>query len=236
MKTGKIVKYFQLVIRWISSYNLAVLAIFSFLLIPSHPFKGEEGHWIESVGFTDAKQASELLKIYSVVKSQRADLRDSRAWDISNTILEESRRHSLDPLLVLALINVESRFQNEAVSTKGARGLMQIRPIAANAVVKELISIEKGINGAIEDPLDPSNLHLDLDDPILNIKLGVFYLNSLKKNFRDLKLALTAYNWGPTEVRNRLQEDEGLPLEYAMKVLSTYNSYRNDNSQSRKTP
>ena len=237
MRTSKILTYFQRVSSWTSSSHPAILAIFFFLVIPSHPFNGEEGHWIESVGFADAKQESELLKIYSVVKSQRADLRDSWAWDISNTILEESRRHSLDPLLVLALIKVESRFQNEAVSTEGARGLMQIRPITANAVVNELVSMDKGVNGAIEDSLDLSSLHpLDLNDPILNIKLGVFYLNSLKKNFRDLKLALTAYNWGPTEVRNRLQEDEGLPSDYAMKVLSTYQSYRNDSPQSRKTP
>jgi len=221
--------YFKILRRILSSSRLATLVLLTFLLIPSHPFKGENGHWIERIGFTDSKQAPELLKIYSVVKSQMADLWDSWVWDISNTILEESRRYSLDPLLVLAVINVESGFQNGAVSSEGARGLMQIRPIAANAVVRELISIDKGINVAIEDSLDPSSFHpLDLDDPILNIKLGVFYLHSLKKNFRDLKLALTAYNWGPTEVRNRLEEDEGLPLDYAMKVLSTYHSYRKD--------
>src|SRR3972149_1779412 len=95
----------------------------------------------------------------------------------------------------------------------------------------------KRLDGTIENSLDLSILHpLDLDDPVLNIKLGVFYLNSLKKNFRDLKLALTAYNWGPTEVRNRLQEDEVLPLAYAMKVLSTYQSYRQDSPHTHKTP
>ena len=237
MRADKILKYFQIVRRLTSSSSLAILVVFAFLLIPSHPFQAEEGHWIERVRLTDSKRASELFHIYSVVKSQRTDLRDSWAWDISNTILEESRRHGLDPLLVLALINVESGFQSEAVSTEGARGLMQIRPIAANAVVNELVSINKGIDGGIEDSLDPSYLHpLDLDDPILNIKLGVFYLYSLKKNFRDLKLALTAYNWGPTEVRNRLDENEGLPLEYAMKVLSTYHNYRKESRQGTKLP
>ena len=237
MRASKILKYFQIVRRLTSSLNLAILAVFAFLLIPSHPFQQEEGHWIERVGLSDSKRSSELFQIYSVLKSQRGDLRDSWAWNISNTILEESRRHGLDPLLVLALINVESSFQSEAVSTEGARGLMQIRPIAATAVVNELVSINKGIDGGIEDSLDPSYLHpLDLDDPVLNIKLGVFYLYSLKKNFRDLKLALTAYNWGPTEVRNRLEDDEGLPLEYAMKVLSTYHSYRKDSRQSTKLP
>jgi soluble lytic murein transglycosylase len=230
-------KCFQLVRDKLSASRMAFIALLFSLLIPSHPLNGERGHWIEQVKHPLAKGDSELLMVYSIVKSQRADLRDGWAWDISTTILEESRRHSLDPLLVLALINVESSFQTEAVSTEGARGLMQIRPIAANAVINELVSMDKGVNGAIENSLDLSILHpLDLDDPVLNIKLGVFYLNSLKKNFRDLKLALTAYNWGPTKVRNRLQEDEVLPLAYAMKVLSTYQSYRQDSPQTHKTP
>lgn len=204
--------YFQLLRSMLSPSRLATLALFSFLLIPSHPFKGENGHWIEFLDESRSKEAFELLKIYSVVKSQRADLREAWAWTISHTILEESNRRSLDPMLILAVIDVESRFQNAAVSTEGARGLMQIRPIVANALAEEA-------------DLDRWEGEKSLDDPILNIKLGVFYLHNLKKNFRDLKLALTAYNWGPTEVKNRLEEDEVLPLEYAMKVLSTYQSY-----------
>ena len=39
-----------------------------------------------------------------------------------------SRRHSLDPFLVAAIMRVESRFQPDAVSSKGARGLMQLMP------------------------------------------------------------------------------------------------------------
>lgn len=222
--------YFQLLIDKLLLSKWANLAIFSLLLIPSNPFSliKESPHWLEQIDSNYNKDTYELLKIYSVLKSQRMELSDSSVWDVSSAILEESRKHSLDPLLILALINVESSFQTEAVSNQGARGLMQIRPIAANAVIKELVSRDRGINGAMEEPLEPTFEALDLDDPILNIRLGVFYLHSLKKNFRDLKLALTAYNWGPTEVRNRLEEDEGLPLDYATKVLSTYHSYRKD--------
>ncbi len=218
-------KCFQLVRGKLSASRLAFIALLFSLLIPSHPLNGERGHWIEQVKHPLAKGDSELLMVYSVVKSQKNDLNDAWAWDVATTILEESYRRSLDPMLVLAVINVESGFQNWAVSTEGARGLMQIRPIVANALAKEL--------GAI----DSFTLHpLDLDDPVFNIKLGVYYLGSLKEDFRDLKLALTAYNWGPTEVKNRLQEDEVLPLAYAMKVLSTYQSYRQDSPQIHKTP
>ncbi len=151
------------------------------------------------------------------------DLQDSRAWAIAETIFMESKRHALDPLLVLAVINVESRFQHTVVSTVGARGLMQIRPDVAKALAEE-----RGFFARKDK--SPQDI-LDLDDPIVNIKLGVFYLHSLKKSFRDLKLALTAYNWGPTEVRNRLAEEDAVPLEYAMKVLSTYHGYRRDSRQ-----
>jgi soluble lytic murein transglycosylase len=51
-------------------------------------------------------------------------LREQLALAIS----EEAQRAAYDPLLVLALIDVESDFQDSAISNMGARGLMQIRP------------------------------------------------------------------------------------------------------------
>ena len=223
MAKGKKYYYFHLLRCIFSSSGLATLALLSFLLIPSHLFKGENGHWIELLDESRSEEAFDLLKIYSIVKSKRADLRDTWTWAISHTILEEGKRRSLDPMLILAVIDVESRFQNVAVSSEGARGLMQILPTVANALAEEA-------------DLETWEGEKSLDDPILNIKLGVFYLHNLKKNFRDLKLALTAYNWGPTEVKNRLEEDEMLPLEYAMKVLTTYQSYLKEPRQGSKVP
>jgi len=110
----------------------------------------------------------------------------------------------------------------------GARGLMQIRPLVANALANEVDLGDKFASGE----LDPEAL----DDPILNIKLGVFYLQHLKRRFRDLELALTAYNWGPTEIDNRLSMEEAVPLEYAIKVLSAYQSYRRPDRDRLKRP
>lgn len=208
-------KYFQLVRAKLSPLKLTILALFYFLLLPSHPFNGENGHLMEAADQYKSKEISELLQIYSVLKSQSGDLKDAWAWSISKAIIEESRKHALDPMLVLAVINVESSFQSAAVSPEGARGLMQINPSFANALAQEA-DIERWEG------------EQSLDDPILNIKLGVFYLQSLKQDFRDIKLALTAYNWGPTEIKSRLQEDDALPFEYAMKVLSAYQSYRKE--------
>ncbi len=145
-------------------------------------------------------------------------MKDTTAWEIGETILRESLKYSLDPLLVLAVIKVESGFRLAAVSTKGARGLMQIRPFVGFALA-QVPELELGP--------DSKSLNAEsLNDPVLNIRLGVYYLSDLQKSFRNTKLALTAYNWGPTEIRNRLDGDEPIPSEYANKVLSTYRAYR----------
>lgn len=212
---------FQIVRRVASASVAARLCLFAVLLVPTHPFREGSSHRVEQPDGSGGKLDHELSTIYSIIKSRRMDLKDAFAWAISEAILTESLRHSLDPLLVLAVIEVESRFQHTAVSNMGARGLMQIRPLVANALVNEVDLGEEFASGE----LDPEAL----DDPILNIKLGVFYLQHLKTRFRDLKLALTAYNWGPTEIDNRLSMEEAVPLEYAMKVLSAYQSFRRPN-------
>jgi soluble lytic murein transglycosylase-like protein len=88
------------------------------------------------------------------------------------------RKHSLDPALVMAVIHAESRFDPLAVSPKGAIGLMQLSPVVA----REL---------GIDDPFDPQ----------INIDGGVRYLKDLLDAFDgDQRLALAAYNAGPTQV------------------------------------
>lgn len=204
---------FHAVKRRALSSGLALLTLFLLLLIPIHPFRGESSHQIELLaGDIEDREVFELLKVYSVLKSQRTGLSDRSTWEISGAILEESRKNSIDPALILAVMSVESGFQDDAVSSKGARGLMQIRPFVGSALARK-------VNLASWEGEE------SLYDPTLNIKLGVFYLSYLKKSFRDLRLALAAYNWGPTKIRNIMAEDEEVPLEYATKVLSTYDDF-----------
>lgn len=93
-------------------------------------------------------------------------------------IIAACRKHSIDPALVMAVIHAESKFDSQAVSPKGAVGLMQLSPI----VTREL---------GIIDPFNPQ----------INIDGGVRYLKSLLDTFDgDRKLALAAYNAGPTQV------------------------------------
>jgi hypothetical protein len=207
--TNKI-QYFKHLTEQPPAWRLVVLTLILLLLIPINLFHRRGGHWIELVKNVSALTTREKLKVYSVLKSHMPRTTDKSVWDLAQTIIEESKKHSLDPMLVLAVIKVESRFKDSAVSGRGARGLMQIRPFVADALAEEI----------------KWQGERNLDDPILNIKLGVLYLGHLKKRFRDLELALAAYNWGPTEIRSRLDEQEEVPLDYSTKVLSAYSFYR----------
>lgn len=87
-----------------------------------------------------------------------------------------ARRHGLDVKLLRAVAWTESRGRNDAVSPKGARGIMQLMPATA------------------------ASLGVDPADPIANINGGAAYLARQLTTFRDVPLALAAYNAGPGAV------------------------------------
>jgi soluble lytic murein transglycosylase len=101
-------------------------------------------------------------------------------------IVREARRNGLDPLMVAAVIEIESRFDPVAVSQAGAYGLMQLMPPTAR-------SLTPGTR------LTAAHLF----DPVLNIELGTAYLSQLLRRFDgDLPRALIAYNAGPSVARS----------------------------------
>jgi soluble lytic murein transglycosylase-like protein len=120
---------------------------------------------------------------------------------VAPLVREAARRNNLPEDLVYGVIWVESRFNPEAVSPVGARGLMQLMPGTANYLA-ELIGWEG---------------RPDAFDPEFNIAAGTFYVAKLIDQFNgDVDLALAAYNAGPTKIRRWLNGD-GLPrvsIEY----------------------
>ena len=118
-------------------------------------------------------------------------------------IKKYSKEYNVDPYLVAAIINVESRYDKEAISSKKARGLMQISPTTGEWAAQEL---------AIEDfTLEK------LFEPEINIIIGTWYLKVLSEEFdNNLQLILAAYNGGSGNVSkwlgNKDYSKDGLVL------------------------
>ena len=127
---------------------------------------------------------------------------------LSELIVYESKKYGYDPLLLTAVIITESSFNNYARSSKGALGLMQIRPSTGKYLASK-INVEW--NGS-------SSLY----DPETNIILGAYYLNKLFIDFGDLGLALEAYNHGPSRLKRYLKKGYR-PKLYSQKVFKKYN-------------
>lgn len=145
--------------------------------------------------------------------------------DYVDYINKYSREYDIDPLLVSAIINVESKYKKDAVSPKDARGLMQIGPTTGKWAGEEL-NIEN---------YNENMLFI----PETNIRIGVWYLSKLKNQFGDnLDLILAAYNAGSGNVQkwrlDSLYSKDGINLdnipfketaEYLVKVKSNLKIY-----------
>lgn len=137
-----------------------------------------------------------------------------------------AQNQNLDPALLSAVILEESRFNPQALSVAGARGLMQILPRTGQQIARQL-------------RLQPFSERL-LFEPEMNLRLGSWYLSHLLQEFGGKEvLALAAYNAGPQAVRewvtqkNPLREDEfieNIPYRetrnYVIRVLSSARVYR----------
>jgi soluble lytic murein transglycosylase-like protein len=156
-------------------------------------------------------------EIYRYIRQFETGLTDEEEAQLASLICTESYNYNCDPKLVLALIMVESSFYSKAVSSKGAKGLMQLRPHVAKALAQEV-----GIAWEEEAVIY---------DPEVNIRLGLYYLSQLILQFRDLKIALAAYNFGPTYIRERIELGMPLPTQYANKVLHKYQRLSETGSQ-----
>ncbi len=129
-------------------------------------------------------------------------------------IAEESRRAGYDPLLVMAVIDVESDFLDQSVSPAGARGLMQIMPATLYFLAER-----EGLRLSREEVEA---------DPALRVRLGIRYLRSLQVRFGgDLDLALMAYNAGPTRIAEAQKEHALEPFRgYPRLVRHDFRAFR----------
>lgn len=160
---------------------------------------------------------TKLEKIQRILKGFKTGLPPGQESKVAQLIYEESLEYQYDPELILAVIAAESSFYNWSRSTMGAIGLMQIMPTTGVSLARA-----HNINWMG---------NITLFDPYLNIKLGIKYLAMMHDEFGDLQLALTAYNYGPTRVREMLKRCDRLPKEYSRKVMSNYQRFLELNLQ-----
>jgi soluble lytic murein transglycosylase len=139
--------------------------------------------------------------------------REIQQWASQNTV---------NPVLVLALMRQESRFEPQIKSVVGATGLMQLMPETAAEVATQL-KLKK----------------YNLEDPNDNIRLGTWYLNSTHQTYQgNSMLAIASYNAGPGSVTKWLQTlniqdadafGETIPFDetqgYVRSVLENYWNY-----------
>ena len=128
----------------------------------------------------------------------------SKKYD--DLISNASKRWGVSFPLVKAIIKAESDFDPQAVSKKGAKGLMQIMP-------------ENFKYLGIKDPFNPTE----------NINAGTRYFKQLYERFKgQLALSLAAYNAGPTVVdRYKTIPPYAETEQYVERVLRYYYNYKN---------
>jgi hypothetical protein len=113
---------------------------------------------------------------------------------LARTLVLEAELARIDPLLVLAVIEVESSYDSDAVSNRGALGLMQLREP----------TLRREVERAGLELLDPR-------DPATNLRAGIRYLRRLLDAFGREEIALMAYNAGPNRILGYLREEGGIP-------------------------
>ncbi|HYN01027.1 MAG TPA: lytic transglycosylase domain-containing protein [Vicinamibacteria bacterium] len=125
--------------------------------------------------------------------------------DLRELAAAAARRHGLDPDLVMAVVSVESGFRPQAVSPKGAQGLMQLMPKTASSL-------------GVADAFDPAQ----------NLDGGARHLGQLLTLYGgDLTRALAAYNAGEGAVdRHRGVPPYRETRAYVKKVLERYGSQK----------
>ena len=165
-----------------------------------------------SRGFLDQLAKNSLIAYGEATPHRGTDQcsSDGLRWaldgQIVDAVAEAAKEHSLDRDLVYAVIHAESRFNPNAVSLRGAKGLMQLMPSTALSLgVKNPYSIKE------------------------NVSAGSRYLSSLLDKYDgDIELALAAYNAGPANVSrfNKTVPPFRATRAYVKQVVCNYKKLR----------
>ncbi len=185
----------------------AVLANGSSLRIDRHENTGQNVRLFANGGEIElpAKNIVRFESEYVAPAIQTAAPSAPVPADAKKLVTDEARRWNIPPALLRAVAGAESGFNPNAVSPKGAIGVMQLMPETARQL------------GA--DPKDPRQ----------NVQAGTAYLADLLRKYQDdpyqVRKALAAYNAGP----NAVQRYNGIPpyretIQYIERVIKQWQS------------
>ena len=138
----------------------------------------------------------------------------------SEYVTASAGKYGVDPYLIYSIIKAESKFDEDAISSKEAQGLMQITPQTAQWAMDKM--------GLSSDA--------DIFSPDVNIEVGSWYIAKLLYDHdNNLTAALAAYNAGSTNVNEWKNENGDITLEdirfeetydYVSKTLEYYENYK----------
>lgn len=145
----------------------------------------------------------------------------------SEYVVKYSNEYGVDPLLVYAVIKAESNFDKDVVSSRNAKGVMQLMDKTAEEVAGNMVI------------LDDYNSEM-LFDAETNIKIGTKYLSELIEKYKSYQVAVAAYNAGTGTVDRWIEmgtikadgsDIEKIPYKetnmYVRKIIRDYEIYKN---------
>ena len=170
---------------------------------PIYAFTAPDG----TIHFSDVRRDARYQRLPEPKRAITPVRRSApRSGDYDGLIGLTARQHQVEPALIKAVIAAESNFDPEAISQKGAQGLMQLMPRTASRL-------------GVDDPLDA----------IDNVRGGTRYLRLMLDRYGDVERAVAAYNAGPGAV----DRHGGVPpypetRDYVRKVMTYYRYYHGD--------
>jgi len=168
-----------------------------------------------------------ILVFTKILKVQNIFLKMIYPLEYSEHVYKYSNENEIDPLLSFAIIKAESNFDEKAVSTSNAIGLMQLLETTAEEIAIKELQIENFKKD-------------DLYTPETNIKIGLNYFKKLLREYDySVNLALAAYNAGTGNVKKWIEQGiiqkngediENIPFKetnnYIRKINRNYKIYK----------
>lgn len=215
MCVALVVAIFFLMSKITKPFSLEIVGSSSYYTYTPTPFSSGKSAFLAKFYPARRQSVSSQVEYIAKIISSQGKRNLAQADFLARSIVSISEELKYDPLFVAAVIKYESTFQNRAVSSVGAVGLMQILPSTA-----QYISQKNSLRWFGKDSLYNTE-H--------NIRLGISYLKYLEQYFsKNPLLVLIAYNWGPGNLQEALKNKKRIPsspIQYARQILKDHQSW-----------